>query len=193
MNCTSQLLPTPSMDIERTNSDHQFDYDDIDFVYVNGIKVPIVEQVWYGGCNYDQAIAFGGHGPLDRCFVYEGSNKEKTCIELTLDTTDQMYKCYYEDIPGAWEYVRDRFEDAIVTNQGVAEASVKTRRWVQPRAIYRSTKVLVNPEECLHEAHNENMISCEATVENENNLVSPQVNNVVRSTSVSCLTCNRRV
>ena len=63
MKCTATIkTPVKSAKLERTNSNHQFDYDDFEYVWRNGVKVPVLEEFWLGGCNYAKGIVFYGDG-----------------------------------------------------------------------------------------------------------------------------------
>lgn len=191
MPCTTPLLqPEKSIELTRTNSNHQFDYLGFDFVYVNGVKVPIIDQIWLGGCNYRRGIIVDGQ-PIDKCFMFSGTEKQTTCLEVVGNTIDEMHKCYYPEDAGGqemWEYIRTRIENAVTSG----DITKKTRHWIQPRTIYQASKMLRNPADCLFESHADNTERCVEQPEQSNDDRAPEPSVVVESPT-TCLKCERRI
>lgn len=159
MKCTVTVKePVKSIGLERTNSNHQFDYDDFDYVWRNGIRVPVLHQIWLGGCNYAKAIEFYGNGPHVRCFYYEGTRRVDQCLKVYKSQIDDRYWCYFDsesDTPPK-ELFRNRKQGVEITDNGIAEIHMERREWIEPRTVYRANKLLRNPETCLHESIAEN-------------------------------------
>lgn len=162
MKCTATIkTPVKSAKLERTNSNHQFDYDDFDYVWRNGVKVPVLEEFWLGGCNYAKGIVFYGDGPHVRCFYYEGNKRIDQCLKVYASEVDDQYWCEYDD--GSKEWIRTHLCGVEMDDQHTAEIHMDKREWVEPRTVYRATKLLRNPEACLHESISEN--DCRPTEE----------------------------
>lgn len=155
MKCTATMkTPVKSAKLERTNSNHQFDYDSFDYVWRNGVKVPIVDEFWLGGCNYAKGIVFYGDGPHNRCFYYKGIPMASECLKIYYSEVDDRYWCTYDD--GSKEFLRNHGCGVEVDDDNTADIQMDRQEWIQPRIVYRATKVLRNPEACLHESISEN-------------------------------------
>lgn len=198
MRCETKLRqPAKSIGLERTNSNHQFDFEDFDYVWRNGVKVPVVHQMWLGGCRYKHFIEFYGTGPHNRCFYYEGKVMHQNCIKVFKDQIDDGHWCFYP-VTGTEsqmkEWIRNRKSGMEITDNGVANMIVSKQTWVQPRTIYRANKMLRNPELCLHETHYENICrdgqdfcpNCNQPIDDSRATVVSEVYNIKKGRSCGC-------
>lgn len=158
----------------------------------NGIKVPIVDEFWLGGCNYAKGIVFYNGGPHVRCFYYEGTRRVDQCLKVYVSEVDDIYWCYYDD--GSKELFRNHKHGLEMTDDHTAEIHMERTEWVQPRTIYRATKLLRNPEACLHESISENICreeeeicpTCGQPINDKNSVVVSDVYNLKANRSCNC-------